>query len=217
MNKIIKNKTFTIIILSICLGFYGGYYFLVKGNTNSLPGMTKVVEKMSKKTITNEAIINKLKERKELIVMEAELEDQVMIDNSWGNFEIFKKIAYINFTGEGIYTVDLSKIEANNINIAQDNKVIYIKLPKPIVKSVTIDENKTTYKTEKGLLRFGEIKLTSAENGIVTLKAKERMNEKLLDSYNMSKAEESSKKSLTEILDTILNEHNKYNLVISFY
>ncbi|MEW9097192.1 MAG: DUF4230 domain-containing protein [Clostridiaceae bacterium] len=217
MKKIVKNKTFIIIILSICLGFYGGYYFLVKGNTNSLPGMTKVVEKMSRKTITSEAIVNKLKEKQELIVMEAELEDQVMLDDSWGNFEVFKKITYINFAGKGAYTVDLSKIESSNVNIAQDNKVIYIKLPKPVVKSINIDEDKTTYKIEKGLLRFGEIKLTPAENGVVTSKVKERMNEKLLDSSNMSKAEESSKKSLTEIIDNILNENNKYNLVISFY
>ncbi|MBU5486500.1 DUF4230 domain-containing protein [Clostridium sp. MSJ-11] len=217
MKKIIKNKTFIIIILSICLGFYGEYYFLVKGNTHSLPGMTKVIEKMSRKTITSEAIVNKLKEKQELIVMEAELEDQVMLDDSWGNFEVFKKITYINFTGKGIYTVDLSKMESSNINIAQDSKVIYIKLPKPVVKSINIEENKTTYKTEKGLLRFGEIKLTSAENGVVTSKAKERMNEKLLEPSNMSKAEEISKKSLTEIIDNILNENNKYSLVISFY
>ncbi|GAA0731200.1 DUF4230 domain-containing protein [Clostridium malenominatum] len=216
MKKILKNRTFIIIILSICLGFYMSYYLFVKKNS-SLPGMTKSIENISKKAITSEAIINTLKEKKELIVMEASLDNELMLDDSWGNFEIFKKITYINLTGKGIYSIDLSMIEATNINIKNDSKVIYMKLPKPIIRGITLEEDKTTYKTETGLLRFGELKLTPEENNLLNLKAKDRMMEKLLETSNIFKAEESAKKSLTDIVNSIILDKENYSIIISFY
>lgn len=216
MKKILKNKTLIIIVFSLCLGFYIAYYFF-SGKNSSLPGMTKSIENISKKAVTSETIINALKEKRELIVMEASLNNELMLDDSWGNFEIFKKITYINFTGKGIYSIDLSMIEATNINIKSENNIIYIKLPKPTIKEIALEEDKTTYKTEKGIFRFGEIKLTPEENNLLNLNVKNRMMEKLLDTSNMYKAEESAKKSLTDIVSSIILDKENYSILVSFY
>ncbi|NRS86680.1 hypothetical protein BD780_003905 [Clostridium tetanomorphum] len=177
--------------------------------------MTKSIEKMSRKSITSEAIINKIHEKKELIIMEAELSDKVVLDDSWGNFAVFKKITYINFNGKGIYTVDLSKIKAENITMQPNIKTIYINVPKPEIKSITINEEKTSYETEKGILRFGEITLSPAENQIMTQKVKERMKEKLSESDMINKALINTKKSIKEIILSVLNNKDSdYTIVV---
>lgn len=94
-------------------------------------------------------------------------------------------------------------------------KTIYINVPKPEIKSITINEEKTSYETEKGILRFGEITLSPAENQIMTQKVKERMKEKLSESDMINKALINTKKSIKEIILSVLNNKDSdYTIVV---
>ncbi|WP_027626661.1 DUF4230 domain-containing protein [Clostridium lundense] len=217
MNKIIRKRTLIIIAISLILGFSLCYKYFISSRTNSLPGMTKNIEKMSRKAITSEAIVNKIRQKTDLITMEVDLSDKVVLDDSWGNFDIFKKITYINFSGKGIYTVDLSKLKAENITIESKVNTISINVPKPEVKSVNIEEEKTTYEMDKGVFRFGDIKLTPAENQILTKKVKERMEEKLKEPTMLSTALANTEKSMKELVKTALdNKSSNYNIIVYF-
>lgn len=219
MNKIIKKRTLIIIIIvvSLILGFGLCYKYFIISRTNSLPGMTKSIEKMSRRAITSEAIINKIREKTDLITMEVDLSDKVVLDDSWGNFDIFKKITYINFCGKGIYTVDLSKLKGENVTIESKINTITISVPKPEIKSINIEEEKTTYEMDKGVFRFGDIKLTPAENQILTKKVKERMEEKLKEPDMLTKALGNTEKSIKELVKATLdNKSSDYTIIVYF-
>lgn len=217
MKKIVNKKTLILIVISLILGFGICYKYFVKSRIKSLPGMTKSIEKMSRRAITSEAIINKIHEKTDLITMEVDLSDKVVLDDSWGNFDVFKKITYINFSGKGIYTVDLSKLKGENVTIQSNINTIYISVPKPEIKSINIEEEKTTYEINKGVLRFGEIKLTPEENQILTKKVKERMEEKLNEPDMFNKALANTEKSIKELIRATLdNKSSDYTIIVYF-
>lgn len=172
---------------------------------------------ISKKLIAKDVIVDKLQEKQELITLEADLSQSMAIDDSWGTLGIFKKISKINYIGKGIYIIPLTGIKADNINIKDDN--ISIKIPKPSVKSITIDEDKTTFEaTEKGLLRFGDVKLTPAENQEITKTVKEKMLLKMKDSELYDKAKESSKKAVQGLIKAILTDkvYDQYDVKVVY-
>jgi len=207
MKRIIKKRTIILITISLILGFTICYKYFIKSKTKSLPGMAKSIENMSRKAITSEAIVNKIHEKKDLITMEVDLSDRVVLDDSWGNFDIFKKVTYIDFCGKGIYTIDLSKLKGENITIQPNVKTI----------SVNIDEEKTIYETEKGALRFGEIKLSPPENQIITKKVKERMKEKLMEPDMLNKALANTEKSVKDLIGSVVdNKGSDYNIIVYF-
>lgn len=217
MKRIIKKRTIILIAISLILGFTICYKYFVKSRIKSLPGMAKNIENMSRKAITSEAIVNKIHEKKDLITMEVDLSDRVVLDDSWGNFDIFKKVTYIDFCGKGIYTIDLSKLKGENITIQPNVKTIYISVPKPEIKSVNIDEEKTIYETEKGAFRFGEIKLSPPENQIITKKVKERMKEKLMEPDMLNKALANTEKSVKDLIGSVVdNKGSNYNIIVYF-
>ncbi|WP_125154797.1 DUF4230 domain-containing protein [Clostridium rectalis] len=212
MNKKSQNK-----FLLIIIGFIIFYTILIKSDSTSLPGISKEVNSISKRTITSEAIINKIHEKEDLITMEIELSDKVMLNDSWGEFNIFRKITYINFYSKSIYSIDLSKVQKKNISIDNKDKTIKITVPKPNIKSINIDEKKTSYETKMGALRFGEIKLTPAENQILITKVKERMYEKLNEPSILNKALYNTEKSLKNLVQLLLNNNNCCNYSISVH
>ena len=94
-----------------------------------------------------------------------ELSQSVLIDKSFLDFEIFKKCKTVTFYANCSYSIDLSKITEKDITIDNANKQITIFIPNPEIFSLNIDESKTKYsEPELGLLRFGDIQLSSEES-----------------------------------------------------
>lgn len=210
-----KNKNKIKLTIFIIVVIFFAYNKVLNDKNISLPNMDKSIEKMSRKTITRDAIVKKIQEKQDLITMEVELNNKVILDDSWGNLDIFKKVISIDFYGTGIYTVDLAKLNRENVLI-QPSKTITIRIPKPKVKSITLNEDKTTFKTENGLFRFGEIKITPAENQILSKKAKEKMNEQLNEKHLVESALSKTKKSIEKSIQSILLPYENYNIVIKF-
>ena len=138
--------------------------------------------------------------------METELEETITLNDSWGQFEIFKKLQTIHFYGRGIYSIDLSSLDTSSIKEDKINNTLTLTVPTPFIKDIVIDENKTLYESpEMGILRVGEITLSPAEYDIIISHIKTRMKEKLSEIENMDKAKERSSLSLKSLVSTLCN------------
>lgn len=218
LNRKIKVRNIIILAL-ICtgLGFFIAYLFFIAPLNNSKSQEVLNPNNISKKLIAEDVIVSKLQEKQELITLEADLSQSMTIDDSWGTLDIFKKVLKINYVGKGIYVIPLTDIKADSINIT--NKSISIKIPEPSVKSITIDEDKTTFETtQKGFLRFGDIKLTPSENQEMVKTVKEKMLLKMKSLEMYDKAKESSEKAFKELIKTILGDktYNQYDVKVEY-
>lgn len=141
-----------------------------------------------------ESIVNGMSKKMEFIPLEVDLTEKIIIDESWGQLAVFKKLQNIEYFGKGIYAIDLSTITKDSVIVDTNNNAITIYISKPFVKTCSLQEEKTLFQsTEKGLLRFGEITLTSQEQMTINKEVNERMMERMKDKELNSKAMESSK------------------------
>ncbi|WP_138206450.1 DUF4230 domain-containing protein [Haloimpatiens lingqiaonensis] len=221
MRKKSRFKTRLVILailLSTILGIYLGYRIFKKPSKENKTWILPKINS-SKKILTEEAIIKSMRDKSELITLETSLQQKIVIDDSWGNFSLFKKVQNINFFGDGVYCVDLSKIADDDIKVDNKKKEITINSPKPYVKNVTIDEAKTEYQTvEKGILRFGEIKLDPSEYGVMMNEAKLKMVNEMKKTETYNRAEENSKNAIINFLQGILKKQSfeSYKINVHF-
>ena len=127
------------------------------------------------------AILGAAIEHQDLIVMEQPLEVETTITKSGlGNLAIFSKVKSITYSGSGIYTVDMSHIDKDHIDVDMDNKVVKVKIPHTVLFKTVLDVDNIKFEdTEKGLLSFGDLKLTNEEVNKVEKAVKDSMEEKL--------------------------------------
>lgn len=217
-----RTKALFVLIL-ICtftmVGFFIAYHISKASNKAAEPWIVPNVNVPSKKFIAKEILINQIQQKQELIPLEIELTEKVTIDFSWGNMDVFKMFQSIYFTGTGIYVIDLSKLYVQNISVDDDKNTISLILPRPFVKIISIDEQKTIYETpQKGLLRFGEIKMTPAEFQIMMSTAKTKMTEKLNSSELFGQAIENGEASVAKLVKNILTDetNDDYDIIVQF-
>ncbi|MCD2349001.1 DUF4230 domain-containing protein [Clostridium guangxiense] len=211
-----KRTMLTVVLLIVLLSFFS--YKIVKiFKGHAKPWIVADANDASKKFITKDTVIKKIQQKQKLITTEVEINEKVTIDNSWGNIGIFKKMQNISFTGKGVYVVDLSLLKSSNVSIDSNNNILTVKILKPKVELVTIDESKTVYETpEKGLLRFGDVKLTPEEHEIMIENVKKAMREKMNENEYSNKALTNSQKSMENIIKSILNNDSKYIVKVNF-
>lgn len=215
MRIIVKKRTIILALLCIAIGFTFAYRIYVTPKADSEPWTISKTSDNSKKFITKETLVTQIKQKQKLITTEVNLNEKITIDNSWGNLSIFKKIQNINFIGTGLYVIDLSTINPNDITI--DNNGISMKLPKPSVEMVTLNEEKTVFSPlEKGLLRFSDIKLSPEEHEELTSVVKNKMKNKMLENQYYNIALNNSKESMKALIQSISGNNNNYNIEISF-
>lgn len=222
LMKISFKRKVKLIILAIIIFTAGGFFIAYRiyhpAKQSSSQWIVPNINNPSNKYITKDALVKEIQQKNELISMETELSEEVTIDDSWGTLPIFKKIQNVQFTGEGIYTIDLSKLASDNLSLDNKNKSITITSPAPTVKSITIDEQKTIYETpEHGFLRFGEIKLTTAELQSIQSSAKSKMNEKMLSPELYTQAQNNTKTALSDFVKSLLGkEASSYTIDVQF-
>jgi hypothetical protein len=217
--RIIKRRTIILIALCVGLGFFLGYKAFVSPQKTTETWVVPNVQDISKRFITEEALVNEIHQKQELITLEIQMTENVTLSNSWGNLEIFKKVQGINYSGTGSYTVDLSSLKAENIIIDDKNKNVNVKVASPTIKGVSISEEKTEYKTpENGLLRFGEIKLTPEENQMLLSSVKDKMLKKMSEQDFTSQAKASSEKTIKNLIQSVISNKTAepYNIEVQF-
>lgn len=206
-------------VLCGILGFYAAYYIFVQPKVGNSPWIVPNINDTSTKFITKDALISEIREKQDLITMEVDMIEKVVIDNSWGDLSIFKKVQSVNYFGKGLFTVDLSQIKSENLVVQEDEKRLTIKIPEPIIKAITIDEEKTTYENpENGVFRFGEIKLTASENQTMVKSVKDKMSKKMLEFELYERASKTTEAIVKSLIETITEgkTKSKYEIIIEY-
>ena len=118
----------------------------------------------SSSILSDDTLINEIKNVNKLIPLEVELSETLTIDNTYFNLDIFKKSKKITFFANCSYAIDFSTLSNSNFKINTATKEVSITIPQIDIFSIDIDESKTIYSdTEVGFLRFGDLKLSSEE------------------------------------------------------
>lgn len=166
----------------------------------------------------NEVILGEARRQMKLIVLEYEVCAEQVWNDSWGEWGIFKKTKSIKTYGVGTYTVDLSALDAESISIDGEKLTVKITVPDVELDSVTVDFDKTEFEdTERGLLRFGDIKLTAEQSNEVNSACTEAMREKLNESSAMLAAKEAASEQIKNLFDKVLTEIDPdYEVSVSF-
>ena len=203
LKRIIKVTFITLLFLSIII-------FVFKINMINSSKQDEIL------SITEEEnLIKEIRNTSKIIPLEIELSKSITIDKSWGNLEIFQKYKRIKFFANCSFFVDLSNIKEEDIIVDKNKNIIDITIPNPQIFTIDIIREKTIYEdSSNGLLRFGEIMLTSEEFEAVQKNVYKSFEETLNQKDIYEKAIYSSKISLTNLLEKIIG--NDININISF-
>ena len=156
---------------------------------------------IKKRLRVQDIVIEDIQGSQNLIVMEVNLTEEVVWDESFTNLDIFKKAQKIRYHGVGNYTTDLALLTEKDISFDFDGNSIFVTVQRPVLNSLEIDETKTEiYNTDNGLLRFGEITFTIAQQNEILSVVKGNMRQKLNEPENLKQAEKEAEKSVEDLI-----------------
>ncbi|MBK1813520.1 DUF4230 domain-containing protein [Clostridium sp. YIM B02505] len=217
MFKKLRKKTFNIVLAFLVFTSFGCYisYRIIKDKETAK--ITKILPSNSNTKlsfITEESIVDKIQKVSKLVVVEVDLNEKMIIDNSWGDWDVFKKLQKVDYYGKGSYSIDLSSLDSSKVKIDKLNKKITISLPKPAANTPTIDYDKTTFEsTEKGLLRFGDIKLTKDESAVIDKEVISRMDNKLKETALYDEAVKNGEDTIQDLIKPIVDANVKISII----
>lgn len=166
-----------------------------------------------------DAILKDSSKLTKLEVYKQEVSDvSTITDTGLLNLGIFTKNQLITYNGTAIYTVDLSKLSKNDISVDENNKVITIKIPHAVQEIINIPEDKIQFSdTNKGLLSFGDIKMTIEQATKIQAEARNKMEEKLKEQKVLETADRMAKLSVWELYSPIIKQMARdYSLEVEF-
>ena len=214
-----RSKTFrkllSLILASLVI-YVGVNYTISKLNKSPTPPVVisqiKKVGIVEEKVLHKEVITNKFNTIQKIQVIQTSVTQSVTIQHGFNN-KFFKNNKLIKFTGIGSYSLDLSKINENNIVINNADKIISIFITKPLAE-IELLEEKTEFQDEKGFLIISEVEQTPEEYEQLKYEVKSEMKMKL----NGTEYNEIVKTKTIESLEGILNKltNNEYIVKINF-
>lgn len=158
--------------------------------------------------ISQENLIKEFKNVNKIIPLEIELSKTIIIDKSFSSLDIFEKYKEIQFFANCSYYIDLYNLSDDDIILDDSLNTIELKIPYPKIYTINLLNDKTIYKPSKnGLLRFGEIKLTQEEFNIIQEEVYSSFEDSLNSEDLYNEAIESSKKSLTYLLNKLTDKN----------
>jgi hypothetical protein len=216
MRVSLKLKTIIkLLLLIFVVTIIGLSVYNFKSNIIKFKNSSDNFFKSGDKIIDKKDIINEIKEKQELIVLQIDLSKTITIDDSFGDYPILKKSKDITFNGTGSYSVDLSSFNSDSISIDNKNKCIELSIPKPKINMVTINEDKTLYgSVDRGVLRFGDITLSPENYSNILNSVKSKMKDSLGTDEFYSKALDSTNAAMKNFITSILGSSNEYKFNI---
>lgn len=191
-------------VLFIALGIFLSYKVFSLQKRYENRNITPNISNSSIKHLTEESVVNKIRNTQKFLPLETELSEDIIIDNSWGDSEVFKKIKRIQYFGTASYSLDLSSFDKSNVNMDKRNNKVSLTLEKPKINSIHLINDKTLYETtSNGSLRFGEIKLSPEELNNIETEVLKRMEEKINGISFVTLAEKNSKTILENIIHSL--------------
>lgn len=166
-----------------------------------------------------DAILGEASQHQEIIVMEQPLEIATTITKAGlGNLSIFSKVKNINYAGTGVYTVDMKSFNEDNVLVDEENKKVTVKIPHSKLQYTNIDYDSVEFEdTEKGLLAFGDLSLTTEQQNTLEQSIIVAMKEKLETEELLSKADEFAKMSVWNMFQPLVTAISpEYILEVDF-
>lgn len=166
-----------------------------------------------------DAILGDTSKLKKLEVFKQEVSDIVTItDTGLLNLKITTKTQMITYNGDVVYTVDLSNLKTADIALDEENKLVTIFIPHAKQEQINIPEDRMEFADpEKGLLAFGDIKITMEDTSRVQAEARIKMQEKLDKDKVIDMADRFAKLSVWEMYSPVIKGVAKnYSLIVEF-
>ncbi len=167
-----------------------------------------------------EAVLGDTTQLKKVEVYEAKISDAVTLTKmGLAKLNVFKKTQLITYNGIATYTVDLGKLSEKDFTLNKDDKTVVIHIPHSVCGKINIPSDEMEFgNIERGLLAFGEIKMTSEELSQVETEARARMEKKLIDLNEAENADKFAKMSVWEMYQPIISSVSpEYKLEVVFY
>ena len=152
------------------------------------------------------AILGEASRHKELVVKEQPIEIPTTITRAGlGNLQIFSKVQNVYYYGTGVYTISLSEMDENNIRVDEENQKVRVLIPHACLQYINPNLDLTMFEEAgKGLLAFGDIKLTTQEQNSLQQSVVESMRERLTQDDMYVGADEFAKVSAWEIFQPLV-------------
>lgn len=153
------------------------------------------------------SVLGEARQRRELLVLERDIQVDSVWESSWGGLDIFKKTKRIVSYGMGYFDIDLSGLNDNHINVDHENSVVTITVPHAILKSISIDESKTEYEDTQrgGMLGFGELKLTAEQQGLLKKAVEDNMRAELEKPEILEQADSAGREAVMGIYQPVIS------------
>ena len=166
-----------------------------------------------------DAVLGEASQHQELIVMEQPLEIATTVTKAGlGNLQIFSKTKTITYFGTGVYTVAMAGLDQDHIRVDEDKKQVTILIPHACLQYVNPDLDKTEFEdTEKGLLAFGDIKMTTEDQNRLLQAVYDSMEERLQEEDLFRMADEFAQMSCWQMFQPLVTAISpEYTVEIAF-
>ena len=151
------------------------------------------------------AILGESRIKSDFVVLEQDVVVSTRVSQALANLALFEKSQVIRSFGTGVFTVDLSKLSADDIAFDPKLNLVTITIPHAALSYVTVDVEKTEFEeTKKALFAFGEIKLTSEQQNILEQEIQKAMQEQLETSDMLAKADTAALSQVLHLLEPVV-------------
>lgn len=152
------------------------------------------------------AILGEASRHKELVVKEQPIEIPTTITRAGlGNLAIFSKVQNVYYYGTGVYTISLTELDESNIRVDEENQKIRVMIPHACLQYINPNLDLTMFEEAgRGLLAFGDIKMTTQEQNSLQQSVVESMRERLTQEDMYAGADEFAKVSAWEIFQPLV-------------
>lgn len=166
-----------------------------------------------------DVVLEEGKRQKQMIVEEQQAYvNTTLTEAGFMNWGVFNKQQPITVHGTGEYTIDMSKIESNDIFLDTDTYELTINIPHAELHNVVFDPEKTEIgDTQNGWLAFGTIKMDAEQQKEFQVTAQQLLTEKLSTEDCLTEADRFAKLSAYETYQPIIKKISPaYKVVIDF-
>ena len=166
-----------------------------------------------------DAILGDPTQLRKLEIFSQEVVDVATITEAGlADIKIFEKNQMITYHGTAVYTVDLSRLSSNDINLDEKKKTVTLYIPHSEMEQINIPEDQMDFgDIARGWLAFGDIKLTPEQSAEVQAAARKKMEQKLEETNAVAQADRFAKMSVWELYQSVVSGVSpEYTLEIEF-
>jgi len=151
------------------------------------------------------AVLGESRTKSDFVVLEQDVSVTSRVSQALANLALFEKYQIIRSYGTGVYTVDLSKLTADDVTVDEALQQVTVTIPHAALTYVTVDVEKTEYEeTEKALFAFGEIKLTNEQLNLLEQSIDEAMHAQLETADMLAKADAHALSQVQKLFEPVV-------------